>query len=257
MTQLNFNKSIKTYQRYHQQQKKIEQELLKQIEKNNLGPRKILELGCGLGELTKKVGVLYPSSELLALDASTSMITTAKELNPWDHIDYQVGDFDQEEMWNKIPIRSIDLIYSSSAFQWSQNIQALFTRLSSKLKSPGLFSFTIILKNNFNEFETLLNQEGFHFTDSTSFLEMTTILDLLAHLDFEVTYQKEIRETVTYASFMDILRMVQGTGTQRQLNKPLLPKMIKKLTENSTNLKVNGRRFPLTWHYAVISLRKR
>ena len=60
---------------------------------DNESPR-ILDLGCGTGNITKKVLERFPNGKVTCFDLSEKMIEIAKEkLSDYDNIEYVMGDF--------------------------------------------------------------------------------------------------------------------------------------------------------------------
>jgi trans-aconitate methyltransferase len=48
------------------------------IEKSNIEPKRILDIGCGIGQLAYELALRWPMSEIVALDSSPGMILRAK-----------------------------------------------------------------------------------------------------------------------------------------------------------------------------------
>lgn len=53
--------------------------LEKELKRLYLKPKKILDVGCGMGSLAPLLRMLYPKSEILGIDVSSSMVTIAKK----------------------------------------------------------------------------------------------------------------------------------------------------------------------------------
>ena len=55
---------------------------------------RVLDLGCGTGNITEKVLKRFPDAKITCLDVSDKMIDIAKEkLSDYDNIEYVNGDF--------------------------------------------------------------------------------------------------------------------------------------------------------------------
>ena len=90
---------------------------------------RVLDLGCGTGELTQMVSELLPDSQVLGIDSSSEMLRIAAEKK---HIGL---DFEL------CPIQEVsgswDLIFSNAAIQWVNNHEELIPRLVSLLNPRG------------------------------------------------------------------------------------------------------------------------
>jgi trans-aconitate 2-methyltransferase len=89
---------------------------------------RVIDLGCGTGELTRRLAEMLPESDVLGIDSSGEMLEQARALEqPGLRFDQQaVEDVDGE--W--------DLVFSHAALQWVENHASLIPRLFS-LVAPG------------------------------------------------------------------------------------------------------------------------
>lgn len=90
---------------------------------------RVIDLGCGTGEITNLLAEVLPSSNVLGIDTSREMLLRAKEREkPGLHfklcsIDVVVGQW--------------DLIFSNAALHWVENHEELIPRIFSQLDSGG------------------------------------------------------------------------------------------------------------------------
>jgi len=88
-------------------------------------PKKILELGCGSGQIYKHIS--WDVEYYKAIDFASEMC----ELHPKaDNLVVECHDFDTESFHNSIKNETFDLVISSSALQWSNNLNKIIKRLS-------------------------------------------------------------------------------------------------------------------------------
>ncbi len=103
-------------------------------------PNRILELGCGTGNLTEHVLNKFPDSELTLVDISEDMLKECKSKfkNKTSLVYYQVDFKDLA-----FEVNSFDLIISSIAIHHLEdmNKQVLFRKLYSYLKPNGIFTY--------------------------------------------------------------------------------------------------------------------
>lgn len=97
----------------------------------------ILEIGCGTGILTREMGLRWPEAELVATDLSPRMVTLAGQGL------LSAGTFlamDGEDPCFQGP--RFDLIVSSLAFQWFDDLAGAIHRLVSLLRPGGSLVFS-------------------------------------------------------------------------------------------------------------------
>jgi trans-aconitate 2-methyltransferase len=90
---------------------------------------KAVDLGCGTGELTRRLAELLPESELLGLDNSPQMLAKADTVKQ-PGLTFALGDqANLPGTW--------DLIFSNAALQWSEDHPRLLDHLYSQLAAGG------------------------------------------------------------------------------------------------------------------------
>jgi trans-aconitate 2-methyltransferase len=90
-------------------------------------PRRIVDLGCGAGNLTLQLPRRWPDAVIEALDSSPEMVAAARERG----LDATVGDLRD---WT--PRRDTDVVISNSAMQWVPEHAELMVRWAGRL-GPG------------------------------------------------------------------------------------------------------------------------
>ena len=98
----------------------------------------VLDLGCGYGWHCKYAADRGASS-VLGVDLSEKMLTVAREKNAHPAITYRQGAM--EEL--SFPDGSFDLVLSSLAFHYVEDLPALEQRISRWLKPGGDFIFSV------------------------------------------------------------------------------------------------------------------
>jgi len=113
------------------------------------GPKRILELGCGSGQIFKYIS--WPVDFYKAIDFSASMC----ELHPKvSNVTVECHDFDDDSFHNSIQDEQYDLVISSSALQWSKDLKRIVKQLSKISKEINVALFTS------NTFKTIQNITG-------------------------------------------------------------------------------------------------
>lgn len=100
---------------------------------------KVLDLGCGTGNLTKKLADLVkPEGKVVGIDPDESRIKIAKEKYAATNIEYLVAGAD------KMPGEGYDLVYCNYVLHWVKGNEAVFRDVEKILKKDGRFSFIVL-----------------------------------------------------------------------------------------------------------------
>ena len=117
---------------------------------SNIAPLKILELGCGTGNLTELIIDKYPQASLVVVDISRAILEECKKrFRHHKNIQYHQADFNDLDLEEN----DFDLVLSSIAIHHIQDEkkQHLFKKIRAYLKPNGLFLFSDQCKGATNE----------------------------------------------------------------------------------------------------------
>ena len=115
---------------------------------------KVLDLGCGTSELTKKLSNKYSFLNCKLLDISTKMINISKQKLKKFNFNYQTQDFDTFQKFG-----FFDLIYSNMSLHWSANFSKLVNRIISDMKPKSFFCFSFPNSKSFKNFINELSKK--------------------------------------------------------------------------------------------------
>jgi trans-aconitate 2-methyltransferase len=96
------------------------------------GDERVLDAGCGTGQVTERLLARVPRGSVVALDGSPSMIERARARLGTDRVTYVVAD-----LLEKIPIDPVDAIVSTATFHWVPDHERLFANLAEVLRAGG------------------------------------------------------------------------------------------------------------------------
>ncbi|MGE0051970.1 MAG: methyltransferase [Arcobacter sp.] len=144
-----FSKYANEYKNHNIIQQIVAKSLVRELK---FQPKRILELGCGSGQVFNHIS--WEVEFYKAIDASSSMC----ELHPKaDNIEVKCLNFDTDEFINEIKNDSYDIVLSSSALQWSNNLSRIIEQLSSITKEINAVLFT---SNTFKTIQKITNTKS-------------------------------------------------------------------------------------------------
>ena len=127
-------------ERYHQfqQERSAPFDDLVQLIKPRPGMR-VVDLGCGTGELTRRLADMLPESEVVGVDSSAEMLEHAEQYEGMG-LRFEQGKIEQVQgPW--------DLVFSHAAIHWIEHHEALIPRLLAMLAPGG--QLAVQLPHNF------------------------------------------------------------------------------------------------------------
>lgn len=134
-----FGRAAESYDEVAVLQREIGERMLRRLDMVKMRPQNMLDLGSGTGTHTGQLLKKYPKSRVHAVDFALPMLRKTAAQGRWLKRPLCVcADMEQ------LPIRtaSMDLIYSNLAFQWANDLPALFAECLRILKPGGLLMFS-------------------------------------------------------------------------------------------------------------------
>ena len=96
-------------------------------------PTRIVDLGCGSGNVTARIAERWPGATVIGVDSSAEMLGVAREKYrsiAWQEA--ELGDWEAE--------RPIELVYSNAALHWIGEHARLFPRLMNQVLPGGVLA---------------------------------------------------------------------------------------------------------------------
>ncbi|MBI4308893.1 MAG: methyltransferase domain-containing protein [Candidatus Omnitrophica bacterium] len=117
--------------------KEIGRELVKKTAR--LDAARILDVGCGTGYVANKAKFFFPESAIVGLDLSEGMLGKARQLHEGIPIDWVQADA------QALPFKAetFDLLLSSLAYQWAEDLSAAFQEAYRILRPGAVFNITL------------------------------------------------------------------------------------------------------------------
>lgn len=100
------------------------------------GGERVLDMGCGDGELTAQLALRVPHGSVLGIDASEGMIAAAEEHRA-QNLRFALQDINALDYED-----AFDLVFSNATLHWIKDHQALLGRICRALRSGGVLRFS-------------------------------------------------------------------------------------------------------------------
>ena len=107
-------------------------------------PRRVVDLGCGPGNLTRLLSRRWPDAVVEGVDSSPEMVERATSDGETDRLRFRVGDLRD---WS--PEEPVDVLLSNATLQWVPGHLDLLARLVSAVRPGGWLAFQV--PGNFGE----------------------------------------------------------------------------------------------------------
>lgn len=170
---------------------------------------KILDIGCGTGNYTRKLKDKYPDAEIKAADISQKMVEIARKKLKCDRVEFVVSDAETSHFEN-----GFDLITSNACLQWFENPDMALSRYKGLLDDSGVILFSMFGPLTFNELSKSI-EVSFGSNSpiiSRSFMEYAEMERVTKRLFRKVECEQEIFEE-KFASLPELLKKIKYTGS--------------------------------------------
>lgn len=121
-------------------------------------PLSILEIGCGTGLLTEYLLEFFPQAKFVITDISSKMVERTKAKFEKKNINIQFKVMDGEALQLD---QSFDLICSSLAFQWFEDLENSLQRITEFLNPNGVLLCSTLAHESFVEWRTIYDHYNY------------------------------------------------------------------------------------------------
>jgi trans-aconitate 2-methyltransferase len=164
-----------TYLRYADERSRPFHELVARVPRDDAA--RVVDLGCGPGQLTASLTRRWPGAEVVGVDSSAEMVQAAAP-----YANAQVR-FEHADIRRWRAAEPVDVIVANAALQWVPEHRAQLARLVGMLSSGGVLAFQV--PGNHGEPSHLLLRElarDPRFAAATAGLERPVAHDALTYL---------------------------------------------------------------------------
>lgn len=203
-----FSGAAATYDQYAQVQTYVFTQLATGVSVQN--PSRIMDIGCGTGRHTARLGATYPDAEVIALDVSESMIAVANRRVLVPNIQFMVADASTH-----LPRISCDLVIANASLHWLKNLPMVLPEIANRVAGGGELAFSTFGSETFvelrNAISTVMGREV--VLASGHFWSPETLLPVLEQEFEHVSVRQEIIRQ-PFPSLMALLKSIKYTGTR-------------------------------------------
>ncbi|MBU0681435.1 MAG: methyltransferase domain-containing protein [Proteobacteria bacterium] len=175
-------------------------------------PAKILEIGCGTGNLTKLLAEKFPAAHIDALDFADTMVAQARQkVGNSERVRFYCED---GEAFIRTTAERYDLVVSNATLQWFHDLPGTFEHLAGILSENGRIALSLFGPGSFQELATAMREvvDPVIRLPAESFCSPRDAERFAAKVFTEVALSTRQVER-EYATFFDILEHIKKTGT--------------------------------------------
>lgn len=192
-----FGRAAGSYDSVAELQRRVGFNLLNQVAGLPENPAVVLDLGCGTGFFGPQLYQRLAPPMLLSLDLAEGMLRYAREHRSTEHSHWLCGDAESLPLADS----SVDLIFSSLAIQWCENLPALFSEVRRVLRPGGRFLFATLGPETLHELRSAWSAVD-NYQHVNRFISFATLeAEAQNHLtvdslvqDYEILQYRQVRE---------------------------------------------------------------
>lgn len=207
-----FNRAASSYDHHAVLQREIESRLLERIEFQRIEPSTILDLGCGTGSASRSLTVRFQQANVLALDWAPAMLAKTVA-NEGVALDSTRSLYPLCADMHALPLagRSVELIFSNLALQWSYDLPAIFREFRRIMKTDAMLVFTCFGPDTLYELKQawLAVDDLPHVNDHP---DMHDIGDEMLAAGFRDPVMDAERLILDYPDVLSLMQDIKGIG---------------------------------------------
>lgn len=212
LARLAFEKSADGYDEAAVLQREVADRMLERLDYIRFKPGLILDVGAGTGYCARQLAERYPQAGIACLDFALNMLRRARQLNGlWQRLRnrYTFINGDAEQL--PLADGSVDLLISSLAIQWCNDLDKVFAEFRRVLAPGGMLMFTTFGPDTLKELraswaaadgEVHVNQ----------FFDMHDVGNALLRQGFAEPVMDTEHITMTYREVMTLMKDLKQIG---------------------------------------------
>lgn len=209
-----FSNAATTYDAAAVAQNEICDRTLERVDMIKINPKNILDIGTGTGRSLQGLHVRFPDSLITVCDIALSMLKQCQHNNP-DHSFYYPICCDAYQL--PFENNSFDLVFSTSTFQWCEDLTTVISECKRVLTEDGALVFSTFGPDTLFELRNSWAQVD-KFEHVHEFLDMHIIGDILLSNSFYDPVVDMERLIIEYKTLRLLLQDLKDTGSRSKFN---------------------------------------
>ena len=201
-----FSAAAESYADLSELQVGIAEGLLKQIPCPCM-PRRVLDLGCGTGEMAIGLSQLFPDAKIVAVDIAPGMLEVATERVSKSNIAWHCCD-----RFEEITTEPYDLVVSSSALQWMQPIPEVVEKVFNAVADGGVFLCSVMLLGTYQELHSVRAEVAPEVRPLLALPDFSEVCESFAAVGFDLEWAEYRRVEQSYGSARSFLERIRKQG---------------------------------------------
>ncbi|KAA9131365.1 malonyl-ACP O-methyltransferase BioC [Marinihelvus fidelis] len=203
-----FDRAAPHYDAHAALQQEVESRLFERLDYFQVSPERVIDLGCGTGAGAHILARRHPQAMVLALDWAPGMLA---QLHRRPQGNNRPAPVCADMQALPVASRSVDLVFSSLAVQWSNHEVGLFAEVRRVLRPGGLFLFSSLGPDTLMELRQAWAEvdEGRHVH---RFADMHDVGDALVSAGFRDPVMDAETLMLEYGDPIGVMRDLKGTG---------------------------------------------
>lgn len=200
-----FSRAAATYDSVAQLQRDIGAQLFAQLPADLPAQSSVLDLGSGTGFFTRQLTVQYRESQIIGLDIAEGMLHYAAAQQgevSWLCADAELLPFADN---------SVDLIFSSLAIQWCNNLPQLMAELARVLKPGGQLNIATLGPRTLHELKSAWQQVD-NYVHVNRFQSSQSLITAVHAAQLVVENVQQENRTLYYDRLSDLTRELKALG---------------------------------------------
>jgi len=250
-----FSKAAPCYDSVAHVQRQVGEAMLSVLANRPERVEAALDIGCGTGALTTALAAY--ADHITALDLAPGMLQVARANDRAGVInEFLCGDAEQ------LPFAGpqFDLVFSSFALQWCDDLAAVLDDVYKILQPGGRFVWSIPVANTLRELKQSWQRAESQHQHVNDFLSVAAVQELIARSPFASGVVQEKLDVVRYDSVRELIRELKTLGAHQVTSNRTLTltgkQTLSRMLQHYEQWRDQQGLLPASWHYLVIELQK-
>lgn len=203
-----FNRSADSYQTAARLSNLTGEQLLERLQYIKCEPKRILDLGAGVGTFSARLAKRYPKAEIVACDLAEARMQIAKRHKPWfSKIRFCTATMQQLPFTRA----SFDMIFSNQCLYWTPDLKKATLEMARVLKPDGVLLFSSLGPDTLQEVRTRF--AAFNTAPHINiFLDMHDVGDAILAAGFRDPVMDIERLRLAYPDLRALINELRATG---------------------------------------------